>query len=646
MRMAVMEMVLEGEWVDWAMQDQWRSTYTWAMTEVQPQAPADAPGRRTGAVRQQPISAYGLIGDMRTAALVGLDGGIDWCCLPRFDSGSVFAALLDPERGGTWSIRPEGNWTSTQRYLPRTNILETTFRTPSGGVVTLTDFMPVGQDGRPSGDHPEIHRQLRCARGHVPMHMVFMPRFEYGARTTRLDLLRAGLFATDRTDQVLTLSSAKPFTWVVEQSVATTRFGLEKGEERWLVLRYDDDDIHPVDRYESARKLDDTAAYWQKWSSKVKYNGPYRGMVKRSALALKLLTHAETGAMIAAPTTSLPEIIGGKRNWDYRFVWLRDAAFTLAAFDAVGHFREADQFMRFLKKVCRHEGGGHLQIMYGIDGRRDLIERQLDHLTGYYGSQPVRVGNGAVGQLQLDVYGEVMETADIWRRNHEMTEGTWRVLRGLVDWVSKNWHLPDSSIWEVRGGVRHYVFSKVMSWVALDRGVRMAEELGLEGDTAGWRAARETLHAEIMERGWSEARQSFVQSYDSDALDAAALAIPMVRFLPWNHPRVHATVNTIAKELTTVDGELVYRYRHPDGLEGEEGAFSICTFWLAQALTMIGERERAERVFRRMLRHANHVGLYSEEIDPASGEFLGNFPQAFTHIALINCAAALAAAKD
>jgi GH15 family glucan-1,4-alpha-glucosidase len=240
------------------------------------------------------------------------------------------------------------------------------------------------------------------------------------------------------------------------------------------------------------------------------------------------------------------------------------------------------------------------------------------------------------------VYGEVMETADIWRRKHEMTEGTWRVLRGLVDWVSKNWQLPDSSIWEVRGDVRHYVFSKVMSWVALDRGVRMAEELNLESDTAAWRAARDALHAEIMERGWSEARQSFVQSYDSDALDAAALAIPMVRFLPWNHPRVHSTVRAVARELTTIDGELVYRYRHPDGLEGEEGAFSICTFWLAQGLAMIGERERAERVFRRMLRHANHVGLYSEEIDPLTGEFLGNFPQAFTHIALINCAAALA----
>jgi GH15 family glucan-1,4-alpha-glucosidase len=611
------------------------------MTNLQVDSAPESADRRPAVTRAPALSDYGLIGDMRTAALVGLDGAIDWCCLPRFDSGSVFAAILDPERGGTWSIRPAVDWTSTQRYLPRTNILETTFRT-AGGVAVLTDFMPVGEDGRPSSPHPEIHRQLRCTRGRVPMQVTFMPRFEYGARTTRLEQLRNGLFATDRTDQVLTLSSSKPCDWIIEQSTATARFTVEKGDDRWLVLRYDDDDIHPADRYESARKLDITAAFWARWAAGVRYSGPFRGMVKRSALVLKLLTHAETGAIIAAPTTSLPETIGGMRNWDYRFVWLRDAAFTLAALDAVGHRREADAFMRFLKKVCRHEGGGHLQIMYGIDGRRDLVERQLDHLAGYMGSRPVRVGNGAVAQLQLDVYGEVLETADIWRRNFEMTEGTWRVLRGLVDWVSRNWQLPDSSIWEVRGEVRHYVFSKVMSWVAMDRGVRMAEELGLDGNTAEWRVQRDTLHAEILERGWSERHQSFTQAYDDDALDAAALAIPMVRFLPWNHPRVISTVQAVARELTSADGELVYRYRHPDGLEGEEGAFSICTFWLAQALTMIGERERAERVFRRMLRHANHVGLYSEEIDPQSGAFLGNFPQAFTHIALINCAAALA----
>ncbi|HEU4588415.1 MAG TPA: glycoside hydrolase family 15 protein [Gemmatimonadales bacterium] len=589
---------------------------------------------------QQPISAYGLIGDMRTAALVGLDGAIDWCCLPRFDSGSVFGALLDPERGGTWSIRPVDAWTSTQRYLPRTNILETVFTTATGSV-SVTDFMPVGAGGRALGRHPEVHRRIRGLRGRVDMRVVFMPRFEYGARTTRLELMGPGVFATDRLDQVVTLASAPLVTWAIEQSTATATFAIARGKEHWLVLRYDDDDMHRVDPAECDERLAATEEYWHQWSAGVNYRGRYRSMVKRSALALKLLTFSESGAIIAAPTTSVPETIGGSRNWDYRFVWLRDAAFTLAALNNVGHRAEADAFMRFLKRVCRHEGGGHLQIMYGVDGRRDLVERQLEHLCGYRGSRPVRVGNGAVGQLQLDVYGEVMETADLWRQHHSMTEGTWRVLRGLVDWVSDNWQLPDSSIWEVRGETRHYVFSKVMSWVALDRGIAMAEELGLAGNVAHWKVQREKLFAEIMTRGWSEEKQSFVQAYDADALDAAALAIPMVRFLPWDHPRVKSTVRAVARELTSPDGELVYRYRNPDGLEGDEGAFSICTFWLAHALAMIGETDRATRLVERMLRHANHLGLFSEEIDPQTGEFLGNFPQGFTHIALINCAVAL-----
>ena len=472
--------------------------------------------------------------------------------------------------------------------------------------------------------------------------MVFMPRFEYGARATRLEQLRNGLFATDRTDQVLTLSSAKPFEWTVEQSAATTRFTVEKGEERWLVLRYDDDDIHPVDSYESGRKLDITAAFWARWAAGVRYSGPYRGMVKRSALVLKLLTHAETGAIIAAPTTSLPETIGGVRNWDYRFVWLRDAAFTLAALDAVGHRREADAFMRFLKKVCRHEGGGHLQIMYGIDGRRDLVERQLDHLAGYLGSRPVRVGNGAVGQLQLDVYGEVLETADIWRRNFEMTEGTWRVLRGLVDWVSRNWQLPDSSIWEVRGEVRHYVFSKVMSWVALDRGIRMAEELGLDGTRPNGRSsARPSMPRSCSAGGASgispsprptTTTRSTPPRWPSRWSGSSPGIIPgcRARSAPWRASSPAPTGSWCIATGTRMD----WRARRERFRSARSG-------W-RRRLTMIGERERAEQVFRRMLRHANHVGLYSEEIDPQSGAFLGNFPQAFTHIALINCAAALA----
>lgn len=400
------------------------------------------------------IADYGIIGDMRTAALVGRHGGIDWCCLPRFDSGSVFGALLDPQRGGTWLVQPAEPFQATQRYLTGTNILQTTFQTIQGEAV-LTDFMPVALEGRPAGTHPEIHRRLHGVRGQMAMRMRFMPRFEYASRATRIEVLAAGIFASDRTDQVVTLSSVREFEWRIEQGAADTNFAISAGDARWLVLRYDDDDIHPVDRYESAAKLEATTAFWLRWSSRIRYTGPWREAVERSALALKLLTHAESGAIIAAPTTSLPEVIGGSRNWDYRFVWLRDAVFTLSALESVGHPEEAGAFMRFLRRVCRHEGGGHLQIMYGVDGRRDLSERQLDHLSGYRGSRPVRVGNGAVDQLQIDVYGEVLGAADAWRRHHELGEGTWRILRPLVDWVSRNWQRPDSSIWEVRGETRH-----------------------------------------------------------------------------------------------------------------------------------------------------------------------------------------------
>ncbi len=350
-----------------------------------------------------------------------------------------------------------------------------------------------------------------------------------------------------------------------------------------------------------------------------------------------VIAGTSTGAIIAAPTTSLPEVVGGSRNWDYRFVWLRDAVFTLSALQSVGHVEEAAEFMRFLRRVCRHETAGHLQIMYAVDGERDLVERQLDHLSGYRGSRPVRVGNGAAGQLQLDVYGEVLSAVDHWRRHHELGEGAWRSLRPLVEWVSHNWQLPDSSIWEVRGETRHYLYSKVMSWVALDRGVKIARELSLPADLGQWAAARDAVHAEVLERGWNPAKRAFVQAYDHpDTLDASLLAMGLVGFLPWEDPRMVGTVRAVQRELTSPDGDLVYRYRTPDGLDGEEGAFSICTFWLAEALYRIGDLAQAERIFQRMLTHANHLGLYSEEIDPATGEFLGNFPQGFTHLALIN----------
>jgi GH15 family glucan-1,4-alpha-glucosidase len=591
-----------------------------------------------------PISSYALIGDLHTAALVGVNGSIDWCCFPYFDSPSVFASILDSTRGGSFQISPAVPHTSEQRYSPATNVLITTYSLDAGGVLELTDFMPITSSGH-RGDFPEIHRRVRCTRGEAEVIVRFGPRFDYGASLIRLQPRWHGVLATDAQDDVLTLAGPRDIWWRFEGGVAVAALKLLEGEEAWFVARYDDDEVRHIDQYHSEAKLKETTAFWDAWTARIQYTGRYRAVVERSALALKLMCFQPTGAIVAAPTTSLPEEIGGVRNWDYRYSWLRDSAFVLYSLNILGHVEEADRFMRFLKRVCRKTDDTHLQIMYGIDGRRHLTERVVEQLEGYRRSGPVRVGNGAYDQLQLDVYGEVLETAYLWSRRHEVTEGTWLTLQRLVDWVADNWRRPDSGIWEVRAGLQHYVFSKVMCWVALDRGIRLARRFGLSADLTRWQTERAAVHAEVMEKGWSEEKQSFVQYYGTEALDASNLVIGMVHFLPSNHPRVRGTVAATLRELTSDDQELVYRYRNEDGLPGEEGVFSICTFWLAEALAMSGDVERGERIFQRMLKHANHVGLYSEELNPTTGEFLGNHPQAFTHIALINCAHVLETMK-
>lgn len=589
--------------------------------------------------RYKPISAYGIIGDMRTCALVGLDGSIDWCCFPRFDSASLFGAILDAERGGRFRIAPVSPYTSTQRYLPATNVLVTTFHVEHEGVIEVLDFMPSLERGKELSAYHEIHRRITCTRGEGEVEAYFEPRFDYALSDVAIYPRRHGLMATDMEDEAVALSSSNAIWWEIDEvgGAARARFRIEAGEVFWNVLRYDDDEVYPVEGYSSEEKLEATIAFWDEWVSRIEYHGPFRAEVERSALVLKLLFYAPTGAVVAAPTTSLPEEVGGVRNWDYRYTWLRDAAFTLYALHVLGQYDEADRFMDYLKRVCR-KSSDHLQIMYGIGGERVLTEIELDHLEGYRGSRPVRIGNGAYDQLQLDVYGEVLETAYLWHQNNEMTEGLWAVLSRLADWVSENWRRKDSGLWEVRAGEQHYVFSKVMCWVALDRAIRMARRHGLEGDIGTWELEREAIHAEVMERGWSERKGAFVQHYDTEALDASNLLIGIVGFLPRDHPRVKSTIAATLHELTSEDQELVFRYINPDGLPGDEGVFSICTFWLADALILSGDLERGERIFRRMLRHANHLGLYSEELDPVSGEFLGNFPQAFTHIALINTA--------
>ena len=606
-------------------------------TSTTPQAPSVAASEPSA---YAPISAYGVIGDMRTAALVGLNGSIDWCCLPEFPSSSVFAAILDSSRGGRFQIAPAGTYTSEQRYLPATNVLVTAFH-DSSGTLELCDFMPVSAEGRRPG-FAEIHRRVKCTRGQMDITVCFAPGFDYAIKPARLIPRRNGVLATDDDNEAAALASPPDVWWQLSESGATAQLRLRAGESAWFVLRYDDDEVLPIASYASEERLDQTVAFWDRWVSSIKYQGKHRAVVERSALALKLLCYEPSGAIIAAPTTSLPEEIGGERNWDYRFVWLRDASFTLDALQGLGQQDEASAFMAFLRRITRKTIDSHVQIMYGVDGSRDLPERTLPHLSGYRDSRPVRVGNAAVGQLQLDVYGEILATAYRWSRRSAVGEGTWWSLSRLVDWVAVHWVDPDSGIWEVRATEEHYVMSKVMCWVALDRGVRMAREFELPADLPRWEAARDAVWAEVMVKGWSEKRQSFVQFYGSEALDAANLIIPMVGFLPPDHERVKGTIAATLRDLTSEDRELVYRYRNDDGLPGEEGVFAICTFWMAQALVLSGDAEQGERIFCRMLKHANHVGLYSEELDPLTGGFTGNFPQGLTHIALINCALALA----
>jgi GH15 family glucan-1,4-alpha-glucosidase len=585
-----------------------------------------------------PIGDYAAVGDLRTAALIGRNGSLDWWCAPRFDSPSVFAALLDVARGGRWGIAPRGAWTSEQRYLPASNVLVTTFHVEGGGVLAVTDFMPVGPA---RGKSSEIHRRVACTRGQVEVEVTFMPRFDYAARVPVVVRRTHGVLATNAEDEVATLAGPPQLTWRIAYGAAEAAFPLTMGESAWLVLRYDDDEVYPVTAYDSERKLDATAAWWDGWLASLAYRGPFRQEVERSALALKLCSYEPTGAIVGAPTTSLPEAQGGGRNWDYRYAWLRDAAFVLFGFDRLGFTAEVNAFLDFVKRLGRHADRRHLQIMYGVDGRRDLPERTLDHLEGYRGARPVRVGNGAAGQFQLDVYGELLETVAIWYRRNTVTEGLWKTLRDLVDWTAVHWREPDYSIWEARAEPKHHVYSKVMAWAALNRGSRIARRLKLPGDVGRWEREAAALKAEVLHKGWDAQRQTFVQAYGEPQLDAALLIIPKVAFLRRSDPRVRSTLAAVRRELATSCEELLYRYRAADGLEGSEGAFVVCSFWMVENLAMVGEFAEAERLFRNLLRRCNGVGLLAEEIDPATGEQLGNFPQALSHAALLDTAVIL-----
>jgi GH15 family glucan-1,4-alpha-glucosidase len=597
----------------------------------------------------QPIENYGLIGDLHTAALVGKVGSIDWLCLPHFDSPSIFAAILDDERGGRFQIAPTAAAvTHKQLYWPDTNVLITRFLS-ADGVGEVIDFMPVGRAATGHGYH-QLVRKVIVVAGTMDFELECTPAFDYGREAHALHLCPGGVrFLADQLH--VGLASQVPLTRAGNGVRAS--FTLQEGQCAAFVL----EEIPPgVERLEAMSiaeaedRFKETVDYWRRWLAQCTYTGRWREMVHRSALALKLLTYAPTGAIVAAPTCSLPEGVGGARNWDYRYTWLRDAAFTLYALLRIGFHEEAGEFMRWLEARCREAGpDGSLQIMYGIDGRHTLTEETLDHLEGYRGSRPVRVGNGAYNQVQLDIYGELLDAVYLYNKyGAPISYDLWTHLRRLVNWVCDNWQRTDEGVWEVRGGQQHFVYSKLMCWVAVDRALRLADKRSFPADRNRWLAVRDEIYEEVMCRGWSAARGAFVQRYDSDTLDAANLTMPLVFFVAPNDPRMLQTLDAINQSPTSgglVSNSLVYRYdvrESVDGLAGEEGTFNICTFWLVEALTRAGHGDRARLndarlIFERMLGYANHLGLYAEETG-RGGEALGNFPQAFTHIALISAA--------
>ena len=596
----------------------------------------------------QPIENYGVIGDMHSVALVGLNGSVDWFCFPHFDSPSVFARILDDRNGGYFQITAVDSAKFKQLYWPATNILITRFLS-SDGVGEVTDYMPVGAAPGQVG-HPEIIRRVSVVRGSLDFLVDCHPAFNYARERHHTDLTDAG--ACFRTSD-LQLGLATKLPLQRYESGVRAEFTLKEGEATVFVLREIARDAGCglcIDERQEMNMFKRTVDYWQGWLSQSNYSGRWREMVERSALALKLLTFEPTGAIVAAPTCSLPEGIGGVRNWDYRYTWIRDAAFTLYGFLRIGFTEEAGRFIDWLcGRIHELNPDGSLQIMYGIDGRHELKEETLDHLEGYRRSRPVRIGNGAYNQLQLDIYGELMDSVYLCNKyGTPISYDLWIGLRRLVNWVCDHWNQKDEGVWEVRGGQQHFLYSKVMCWVAVDRALRLADKRSFPADRDRWSKVRDQIYEEILNNGWSKEKQAFVQHYGSDTLDAANLIMPLVFFMAPTDPRMLATldaVNQSPQKGGLVSSSLVYRYnveRGLDGLAGEEGTFNICTFWLVEALTRAGRKDRARLedarlIFEKMLTYANHLGLFAEETG-VSGEALGNFPQAFTHLALISAA--------
>ncbi len=600
------------------------------------------------------IADHGIIGDLQTAALVTTDGSIDWFCCPRFDSPSVFGALLDAEKGGHFRVRPTGTeFTSKQMYFPDTAVLVTRFFTDAG-MGQVVDFMP--PTGTTATDQHRLVRIVQCVRGRMDFEVDVAPRFDYGRRPHEAQLSESGVvFTADGSSLALHVvrepgDGHKARVRTDGGDVHAT-LELAAGEMRGIVLESAPETAPREIRVAEIRGLfDDTVRFWRSWVAGSTYTGRWREALQRSAITLKLMTYAPTGGLVAAPTAALPEQVGGERNWDYRYTWVRDASFSVHALLRLGMTEEAGRFAGWLGDRVRERIGsdsGPLNIMYRIDGSSDLKEETLDHWSGYRGSTPVHIGNGAAEQLQLDIYGEALDSLyAAVRAGLPLPYQGWTAVCGVLDWLADNWDQPDEGIWETRGGRQAFTYGRVMCWVAFDRGIRLAVDHGLPASVERWTGARDAVYRQVMDRGFHESREAFVQHYDTDVLDAALLRMPTVGFVDGRDPRWESTLRAMDDELVT--DSLVYRYdpaASPDGLRGSEGTFSLCTFAYVDALTRAGRVEDARTAFEKMLTYANHVGLYSEEI-ALTGEQIGNFPQAFTHLALIDAAVTLDAALD
>jgi GH15 family glucan-1,4-alpha-glucosidase len=598
-----------------------------------------------------PIGDYALLSDCRSAALVSRAGSVDWLCWPRFDSPAVFARLLDPD-GGHFAIRPAGDFQVTRAYVDQTMILETTFRAQAGTAV-LTDAMAVGRNERGhhlgTGSPGVLLRSLTCTAGEIDVDVSYAPRPEYGLIYPILEAVAGGIAARGGASRLL-LSG--PDGLQVAGDTATAHLHLTAGQSVSFALQYGPMWEPPLvawDAGQIADRLQDTIAGWRSWSALHQaYQGPWRDLVHHSGRVLQALTFAPTGAIVAAPTTSLPEAIGGGRNWDYRYTWVRDSSLTMEAMWVAACPDEAGKFFGFLADAAASQlrRGKDLQIMFGVGGEHDLSERALPHLTGWRASRPVRVGNGAWTQRQLDVYGELLDAAQrLADQLGELDPVTQQFLAAAADTAASRWKEQDQGIWEIRGDPRDFLYSKLMCWVALDRAIALAPQLGAADRTPQWAVVRDEIRAAITERGWNDKAGAYTQAFGSEDLDASSLMLAITGFLPGDDPRMKATTDATAARLTDERG-LVYRYLAHDGLAGQEGTFLLCTFWLAHAQALAGELDQATATFERAVAAINDVGLLAEEVDRGSGEMIGNFPQAFSHIGLINAAWAISQAQD